>query len=316
MMKFLFIADPIESFKPQKDSTLAMMEAAQRAGHEIFYAWSESLSSFEAHVTALVVRISVDKSSVNWFTKYEESRKNLGDFDAVLMRQDPPFSSEYLANTLLLSQAERRGAKVFNSPSALRDHSEKVAILEFPEFIAPTTITRELSIIREFHQLHQDIIIKPLDGMGGMGVFRVGTDGLNLGSIVETLGNNGTRSLMVQKYIPEIKQGDNRILLINGEPIPYLLARIPQAGDIRGNLAAGGKGVARPLSEEELVVAKKIGSIVAKRGLFLVGIDMIGSYLTEINVTSPTCFVEIFDQTGYDVAAAFIGTLEKRILES
>jgi glutathione synthase len=315
-MRFLFIADPLESFKPKKDSTLAMMVAAQNAGHEIYYAWSESLVSFNATVTAQVVKISVDKSSSVWFKKYQESRESLCDFDAVLMRQDPPFSSEYLANTLLLSQAVRLGAKVFNAPNALRDHSEKIAILEFPELIAPTTITRDLSVIREFHQLHKDIIIKPLDGMGGMGVFRVGIDGVNLGSIVETLGNNGTRALMVQKYIPEIKDGDNRILIINGEPIPYLLARIPQDGDIRGNLAAGGKGVARPLNDNEIAIAKKIGGKLASRGLFLIGVDMIGSYLTEINVTSPTCFVEIFEQTGYDVASTFIGALEKRILES
>jgi glutathione synthase len=315
-MRFLFIADPLESFKPKKDSTLAMMVAAQKAGHEIYYAWSESLVSNDAIVTAQVVKISVDKSATTWFTKHHESRESLCDFDAVLMRQDPPFSSEYLANTLLLSQAARLGAKVFNAPNALRDHSEKIAILEFPELIAPTTITRDLLVIRKFHQLHKDIIIKPLDGMGGMGVFRVGMDGVNLGSIVETLGNNGTRALMVQKYIPEIKDGDNRILIIDGEPIPYLLARIPQDGDIRGNLAAGGKGVARPLNDNEISIAKKIGGKLASRGLFLIGIDMIGPFLTEINVTSPTCFVEIFEQTGYDVASTFIGTLEKRILES
>ena len=315
-MRFLFIADPLESFKPEKDSTLAMMVAAQKAGHEIYYAWSESLVSFNEIVTALAVKISVDKSSTKWFTKYQEKRESICDFDAVLMRQDPPFSSEYLANTLLLSQAVRLGAKVFNAPNALRDHSEKIAILEFPELIAPTTITRDLSVIREFHQLHKDIIIKPLDGMGGMGVFRVGLDGVNLGSIVETLGNNGTRALMVQKYIPEIKDGDNRILIIDGEPIPYLLARIPQDGDIRGNLAAGGKGVARPLTDNEISIAKKIGGKLAGRGLFLIGIDMIGPFLTEINVTSPTCFVEIFEQTGCDVASTFIETLEKRILES
>ena len=315
-MRFLFIADPLESFKPKKDSTLAMMVAAQNAGHEIYYAWSESLVSIDATVTAQVVKISVDKSSSIWFTKYQQSRESLSDFDAVLMRQDPPFTSEYLANTLLLSQAVRLGAKVFNAPNALRDHSEKIAILEFPELIAPTTITRDLSVIREFHHLHKDIIIKPLDGMGGMGVFRVGMDGVNLGSIVETLGNNGTRALMVQKYIPEIKDGDNRILIIDGEPIPYLLARIPQDGDIRGNLAAGGKGVARPLTDNEISIAKKIGFKLASRGLFLIGIDMIGPFLTEINVTSPTCFVEIFEQTGCDVASTFIETLEKRILES
>jgi glutathione synthase len=314
-MKLLFIADPLESFKIYKDSTFAMMNAAQRKEHEIYYAWANSLASFGARVSAQVAQIQVDKLATPWFRKQLEQRMDLCDFDAIIMRQDPPFSTEYLANTLLLSQAKRLGAKIFNAPEALRDHSEKVAILEFAELIAPTIITRDIAVIREFHQQYQDIIIKPLDGMGGMGVFRVGPDGVNLGSIVETLGDNGIRSLMIQKYIPQIVDGDNRILLINGEPIPYLLARIPQSGDIRGNLAAGGKGVARPLKDTEITIAKKIGDKLAKRGLFLVGIDMIGEYLTEINVTSPTCFVEITEQTGFDVAEYFIQSLEKQILE-
>lgn len=314
-MRLLFIADPIESFKPHKDSTLAMMVAAQTAHHEIFFAWSETLASLGADVSAVVEKISVDKSQPNWFTKHHSSRENIAQFDAILMRQDPPFTAEYLANTLLLSKAQRQGAKVFNSPQALRDHSEKVAILEFPELIAPTMITRDLSMIKEFHREHHDIIVKPLDGMGGMGVFRVGPDGLNLGSIVETLGENGMRSLMVQRYIPEIQDGDNRILLIDGQPIPYLLARIPQVGDIRGNLAAGGKGVARALTDHQVELTTHIGNQLRQRGLFLVGLDMIGPYLTEINVTSPTCFVEITEQTGYDVALHWLKTLEKKVLE-
>lgn len=314
-MKLLFIADPIASFKPYKDTTLAMMVAAQGANHTIYFAWSQTLATSGQNVSALVERVSVNKSAEKWFTQLSSERQNLVEFDAILMRQDPPFTAEYLANTLLLSQAQRMGAKVFNAPNALRDHSEKVAILEFPELIAPTTITRELALIKAFHQTHQDIIIKPLDGMGGMGVFRVGPDGLNLGSIVETLGENGQRSLMVQKYIPEIKDGDNRILLIDGEPVPYLLARIPQVGDIRGNLAAGGKGVARRLTDHEMALAHQLGSRLKEQGLFLVGIDMIGPYLTEINVTSPTCFVEITEQTGHDVALQWLKALEKRVIE-
>ena len=313
MLKLLFIADPLETFKAYKDSSLAMMNAAHSAGHQVFHANADSLCFINNDICADVKYITIDKSNEKWFEVVLQKSSSLRDFDAVVMRQDPPFNVEYLANTWLLSQAEKMGVKVFNSTLSLREHSEKISILEFPEFIAPTLVSRSLQQIRDFHSVHQDIVIKPLDGMGGMGVFRVGPDGLNIGSIVETLGEYGKRSLMAQKYLPEIKEGDKRLLLINGEPVPFVLARIPQDGDIRGNLAAGGKGVARPLSSNDQKIADKLGPILKNRGLFLVGLDIIGNNLTEINVTSPTGFVEIFEQTGFDVGNFWLAQLELSI---
>ncbi|MNT23457.1 Glutathione synthetase [compost metagenome] len=234
----------------------------------------------------------------------------LADFDAVLMRKDPPFDSEYFYATHLLEQAERDGARVFNKPRALRDHPEKLAIMEFPQFIGPTLVTREAEDIKRFHGEHQDIILKPLDGMGGMGIFRVGPDGLSLGSITETLNRNGAQSVMVQKFLPEIVEGDKRVLIIGGKPVPFCLARIPQGTEVRGNLAAGGKGVARPLSTRDWEIGNALGPVLQQRGLLLAGVDVIGDCVTEINVTSPTCFQEIFDQTGCDVAHLFIDALE------
>ena len=313
MLKLLFIADPLETFKAYKDSSLAMMNAAHSAGHQVFHANADSLCFINNDICADVKYITIDKSNEKWFEVVFQKSSSLRDFDAVVMRQDPPFNVEYLANTWLLSQAEKMGVKVFNSTLSLREHSEKISILEFPEFIAPTLVSRSLQQIRDFHSVHQDIVIKPLDGMGGMGVFRVGPDGLNIGSIVETLGEYGKRSLMAQKYLPEIKEGDKRLLLINGESVPFVLARIPQDGDIRGNLAAGGKGVARPLSSNDQKIADKLGPILKNRGLFLVGLDIIGNNLTEINVTSPTGFVEIFEQTGFDVGNFWLAQLELSI---
>ena len=229
------------------------------------------------------------------------------------MRKDPPFDSEYFYATHLLQQAEREGARVFNKPAALRDHPEKLAILEFPQFIGPTLVTRDPEAIKRFHAEHQDVILKPLDGMGGMGIFRVGADGMNLGSITETLNKGGAQTVMVQRYLPEIARGDKRILVIGGEPVPFSLARIPQGSEIRGNLAAGGKGVAQPLSARDREIAESLGKVLAARGLLLIGLDVIGDCLTEINVTSPTCFREIADQTGFDVASMFVDALEASI---
>jgi glutathione synthase len=229
------------------------------------------------------------------------------------MRKDPPFDSEYFYATHLLQRAEADGARVFNAPRALRDHPEKLAILEFPQFIGPTLVTRSADDVRAFHAEHRDIILKPLDGMGGMGIFRVGADGMNLGSITETLNRHGAQTLMVQRYLPEIVQGDKRILVIGGEPVPYCLARIPQGSEIRGNLAAGGKGVAQPLSARDREIATALGPVLAQRGLLLVGLDVIGDSLTEINVTSPTCFQEIQQQTGFDVAGMFVDALERAL---
>jgi glutathione synthase len=312
-MDFLFIADPLESFKIKKDSTLAMMRAAQEAGHRLWFCQSRNILWKDDLVVADCQTLAVKPDSTSWFDLGSMESRSLKSFSAVLMRTDPPFDVEYLNTTWLLSAAARQGAKVFNDPAAVRDHSEKLSITEFPELIPPTLVTRELSAIEEFHQTHCDIVIKPLDGMGGMGVFRVGSDGLNLASIVETLGENGARTLMVQRFLPEIAQGDKRVLLIGGEVVPFTLARIPQGNEIRGNLAAGGKGVAMPLTETEKRIAERLAPILNQRGLFLVGLDLIGGCLTEINVTSPTCFVEITEQSGFDVSQFFLKALEKAL---
>ena len=225
------------------------------------------------------------------------------------MRKDPPFDAEYLYATHLLQQAEREGARVLNSPQALRDHSEKLALMEFAQFAAPTLVARDMQALRDFHAQHRDVIFKPLDGMGGAGIFRVGADGLNLGSVIEQLSHNGTQTIMAQRYLPAIAEGDKRVLLIGGQVVPYALARIPQDGEVRGNLAAGGRGVAMELSVREREVAEYLAPILYARGLHLVGLDMIGGMLTEINVTSPTCFVEISQQTGLNVAALMMDAL-------
>ena len=310
-MNLLFVADPVEHFKIYKDTTFAMMREAQRRGHRLAVCepahmhWQRG-----GKVTAGVRDITLTGHAVDWFTASEPREAALADFDAVLMRKDPPFDSEYFYATHLLEQAEREGARVFNSPRALRDHPEKLAIMEFAQFIGPTLVTRDPKDIRRFHAEHGDVILKPLDGMGGMGIFRVGPDGMNLGSIIETLNQGGRQSVMVQKFLPEIADGDKRVLIIGGKPVPYCLARIPQGSEVRGNLAAGGLGVARPLSARDWQIGEALGPILHERGLLLAGVDVIGDCVTEINVTSPTCFQEIFDQTGCDVAALFVDALE------
>jgi len=312
-MDFLFIADPLESFKIYKDTTLAMMRAAQGAGHRLWFCQSRQILWKDNVVVADCQTVAIKPSGTSWYELGEIEQRKLNSFSAVLMRTDPPFDIEYLNTTWMLSAAVRQGAVVMNNPAAIRDHSEKLSITEFPELIPPTLVTRELEAVQAFHQQHADIVVKPLDGMGGMGIFRVGPDGLNLASIVETLGENGARTLMIQRFLPEISQGDKRVLLIGGEVVPFALARIPQGSEIRGNLAAGGKGVAMPLTDSEKRVAERLSPLLNERGLFLVGLDLIGGYVTEINVTSPTCFVEITEQTGFDVAAFWLKALEKRL---
>jgi glutathione synthase len=320
-MDLLFVADPLESFKTYKDTTFAMMREAGKRGHRLHACEPSDLvwlrgGRVVARQARSLVLTGVGQTADDhraWFEVVATQELALADVDAVLMRKDPPFDSEYFYATHLLQQAEREGAKVFNRPAALRDHPEKLAIMEFPEFIGPTLVTRSADAVRAFHAEHGDIILKPLDGMGGMGIFRVGPDGLNLGSIIETLNQGGAQSLMVQRYLPEIVHGDKRVLVIGGEPVPFCLARIPQGSEIRGNLAAGGKGVAQPLSERDFEIARALGPVLAARGLLLVGLDVIGSSLTEINVTSPTCFQEITQQTGFDVAARFVDALEAAV---
>lgn len=317
-MDILFVADPLESFKIYKDTTFSMMREAQRRGHRVFACEPRQLIWQRGGVVRAEVRhITLTGAEQRWFHEEPlapESRlQALYDFDVVVMRKDPPFDSEFFYATHLLEQAEREGAKVFNKPRALRDHPEKLAIMEFPQFIGPTLVTRDADAVRAFHAEHRDIILKPLDGMGGTGIFRVKDDGLNLGGIIETLNKDGAQSLMVQKFLPAISEGDKRILVIGGKPVPFCLARIPQGGEVRGNLAVGGKGVAQPITDSDRAIAEALGPILAARGLLLIGLDVIGDSLTEINVTSPTCFQEITDQTGFDVPAMFIDALEAAV---
>lgn len=315
-MNILFIADPLDGFKIHKDSTFAMMRECQRRGLRVSVAEVDALSWRRGEVVSATCReLRLTGQPEAWYEVLGESRQPLHTFDAVLMRKDPPFDSEFFYATHLLEQAEREGARVFNSPRALRDHPEKLALMEFASYAPPTLVTRSAAEIRAFHAEHQDMILKPLDGMGGTGIFRVGADGMNLGAITETLNQNGATSVMVQRYLPEIAHGDKRVLIIGGVPAPFCLARIPQGSEVRGNLAAGGKGVAQPLSDENRAVAEAIGPVLAARGLLLVGLDMIGNHVTEINVTSPTCFQEITDQTGFDVAAMFVDALQAAMVQ-
>ncbi|MDB5750935.1 MAG: glutathione synthase [Ramlibacter sp.] len=314
-MNILFVADPLEAFKPYKDTTFSMMREAQRRGHRIAACEPRDLGWVSGDVVKARVReiTLTGATEAPWFEETRVAVQPLRDFDAVLMRKDPPFDSEFFYATHLLEQAEREGGRVFNKPAALRDHPEKLAIMEFPQFVSPTLVTRQPDDVRRFHKQHGDIILKPLDGMGGAGIFRVGPDGMNLGSIIETLNQHGCTTIMVQRFVPEIVAGDKRVLVIGGKPVPFTLARIPQGSEVRGNLAAGGKGVAQPLEQRDREIAEAIGPKLAQRGLLLIGLDVIGSCLTEINVTSPTCFQEITEQMGFDVPAMFLDALEAAV---
>src|SRR5262245_55320644 len=310
-MKLAFIADPLASFKTYKDSTYDMMVERAKRGHELHVARQEGLMWKAGRVLGELSRIALTGAKDPWYRAESPKLTPLAGFDAVLLRKDPPFDAEYVASTWLLELAQSEGTKVFNDPRAVRDHSEKLAIAKYARFAAPTLVTRLDAQIQEFIDAHRDVVLKPLDGMGGESVFRVASGDPNRNVIVETLLRDGEKSVMAQRYIPEIREGDKRILLIAGEPVPHCLARIPKPGETRGNLAAGGTGVARPLSKRDLEIARALGPELAKAGLLLVGLDVIGDWLTEINVTSPTCFQEITQQTGFSVAAMFIDALEK-----
>jgi glutathione synthase len=312
-MKIAFLADPLAGFKTYKDTTYSMMVEADKRGHAI-YAFEHKDMAFEnGTVAANVARVTLTGDPADWFRAEAPVMQSLTAFDAVVERSDPPFDMEYIYATYLLELAEAGGARIFNKPAAVRSHNEKLAIAQFPQFIPPTLVTKDAQRIRAFHRTHQDIILKPLDGMGGAGIFRVKEDGLNLGSIIETLSHNGSRTIMVQRFIPDITQGDKRVLLIGGQVVPYCLARIPQGGEVRGNLAVGGLGVAQPLSARDREIGEMLAPTLLTRGLLLVGLDVIGDFLTEINVTSPTCFQEIRQQTGYNVAELFVDALEKAV---
>ena len=321
MKNILFVSDPLSTFKIYKDSTYVMMKEMAARGisvwscepKDIFSLATSSVSATMQRIRILPSNTGKGSESEKWYSCETPRVKALCEMDAIVLRQDPPFNSEYFYLTHLLDVAKRQGTKVFNDPTAVRNHPEKLSILEFPELTPATLVTREAFKIKDFHAEHKDVILKPLDGMGGMGIFRIKEDGLNLGSVIESLTINGTQTVMVQKFLPAIEDGDKRVLLIDGVAVPYALARIPQGGEVRGNLAAGGLGVARDLTKREIEIAQYLGPKLSGRGLFLVGLDVIGDYLTEINVTSPTCFQEITQQKGYDVAKTFVDALLKRL---
>ncbi|GAB6080889.1 glutathione synthase [Hydrogenophilus hirschii] len=312
-MELLFLIDPLAALNPKKDSSLFLMREAAARGHTIWVAYPGAIAWRHDRVCAEALPLAVDPNAPHtaWAEGVTPRWRALREFSAVLLRFDPPFDFEYLTLTWLLERAEQEGARIFNAPRAVRDHSEKLSILEFAEFIPPTQVVRRMLDVQEaIDALGGDVIVKPLDAMGGAGIFRVRHDDPNRNAIVETLTAQGQRTIMVQQYLPAIADGDKRVLLIAGSVVPWALARIPKAGETRGNLAAGGTGVAMPLTPEERRVAETLAPILWRRGLFFVGLDLIGGRLTEINVTSPTCFVEIAAQSGENPAACAIERLE------
>ena len=291
--------DPIEQIKINKDSSFAMLLEAQSRGYHIYYMEMQDLYLKNGRAHATMASLQVQKDTENWYQLGQRMDTPMAELDVILMRKDPPFDTEYIYATYMLERAEREGVLVVNRPQSLRDANEKLFTAWFPEFIPETLVSRSPGKLRQFYVEHQDIILKPLDGMGGTSVFRVKPGDNNLNVIIETLTQYGSRYTVAQKYIPEISAGDKRILIVNGEPIPYCLARIPADGEHRGNLAAGGRGEARPLTENDRRIAESVGPVLKEKGLYFVGLDVIGDKLIEINVTSPTCIQEI--ENAYDI---------------
>lgn len=312
-MRLALVLDPLEQLKSYKDSSVAIMRNAAARGHALFAVEQQDLLLKAGRVFAQARPLQIHKDEHAWYTAGEIVMTPLSDFDAVLMRKDPPFDMEYIFSTYLLEIAQAQGARVFNDPAAIRNFNEKLAIAKFPQFTAPTLVTSQSQAIREFLGEEQDIIVKPLDGMGGSSVFRLRASDPNLNVILETITALDTRTVMAQRYIPEIVKGDKRILLVDGVVAPVALARIPKPGETRGNLAAGGKGVAQALSARDREIAETLAPVLKAAGLFLVGLDVIGDYLTEINVTSPTGMREIAAQSDCDVAALVVDALERRV---
>ncbi len=312
-IKLGIVMDPIESIKPYKDSSLAMLLAAQKRGWELHYFLQENLLIDNGVAQGYGQRLSVSDSEDNWFTLSESTLIPLGDLDVILMRKDPPFDSQFLYSTFILESAEKLGTLIVNKPQSLRDCNEKVFATDFPQCCPPVLITANAARIKSFYKEHSDIILKPLDGMGGASIFRVKPNDPNLSVIIETLTQHQSQSLMAQRYIPEITQGDKRILLIDGSPVPFALARIPAAGETRGNLAAGGRGVAQPLTARDYWICEQVAPTLREKGLLFVGIDVIGDYLTEINVTSPTCIRELDKQCDLNIAGQLMDCINEKL---
>ncbi len=310
-MRLALILDPIEHIKTYKDTSFAIMREAAMRGHALYVLQQGDVVLQSGSVMGHARHLEMRPTDKVWYTLGEPVAETLSAFDAVLMRKDPPFDMEYVFSTYLLELAETQGARVLNKPSSIRDYNEKLAIAKFPLFMAPTLVTRQMEMIRAFIGEHRDVIVKPLDGMGGASVFRIIESDPNLNVILETITALGQRTIMAQRFIPEIAQGDKRILIINGEVVPFALARIPKPGETRGNLAAGGRGVAQALSPRDRKIAETLAPVLKTAGLFLVGLDVIGDYLTEVNVTSPTGMQEITAQSGFNVAGMLVDALEK-----
>ena len=314
-IKLGVVMDPIADIAFKKDTSLALLHAAQERGCELFYMEQSDLSIQNGKAMGRMTPLKVAMNPEHWFDLGDYREQPLAELNIILMRKDPPFDSEFIYSTYILERAEQEGVLVANKPQSLRDCNEKVFATAFPELMSPTIVTRRADLLKAFHKEHSDVIFKPLDGMGGSSIFRLRADDPNVSVIIETLTNHGSQQIMAQRFIPEITAGDKRILMIDGEPVPFCLARIPAQGETRGNLAAGGQGVTQPLSDENRVIAEKIGPILKEKGLYFVGLDIIGNHLTEINVTSPTCMREISRDSGIDVAGLLIDCLLDKLAQ-
>ncbi len=312
-LKVAVIMDPIEGIAFKKDTTLALLDAAQRKGWQLFYLEQADLSLENGRAFGRMAPLTVKMDPDNWFERGEAAWSPLSDMDVVLMRKDPPFDNQYIYSTYILERAEQEGTLIVNNPRSLRDCNEKIFATEFPQCCPEVLVTQDAKRLKEFHQEHGDVIFKPLDGMGGTSIFRLKENDPNVSVIIETLTKYGAETIMAQKYIPEIKQGDKRILMIDGVAVSHSLARIPAKGETRGNIAAGGTGVTQALSERDLWIANQVGPTLKEKGLIFVGLDVIGDYLTEINVTSPTCVREISRDSNQDIAMMLMDAIENRL---
>ena len=311
-MRLAFVVDPLDRLKAYKDSSIAMMREAARRGHEVHALVAGDMFAREGKVRGRTQALRLSDDDHAWYRAADPVESVLADFDIVMMRKDPPFDQEYYYSTLLLDGVIANGGRVVNNPRALRDWNEKLAILAFPRFTPETLVTSDMAHLHGFIDTHQDMVVKKLDGMGGNMIFRIRGDDPNRNVIVETITDYGARTVMAQRFIPDIAKGDKRVLVIDGKPFPQCLARIPKPGETRGNLAAGGKGVAQPLSARDREIGEAVGRELVKAGIVFAGLDVIGDYLTEVNVTSPTCIVEIAEQTGQNAAVDLMDALEKK----
>lgn len=312
-VKLGVVMDPIESIVVKKDTTLAMLLAAQRLGWELFYMQQSDLYLDQGSARGIMSPVEVKDDELDWYTLGPESDQSLASLDVILMRKDPPFDMDFVYSTYILEQAQREGCLVVNNPQSLRDCNEKLFATQFPECCPPLIVSSSAAKLKGFYNIHQDVIYKPLDGMGGASIFRIKPNDPNISVVIETLTDNGLHQIMAQKFVPEISNGDKRILVINGVPIDYALARVPASGETRGNLAAGGTGVAQPLSDRDRWIVDQVGPTLVEKGLLFVGLDVIGDYLTEINVTSPTCVREIDKAYGLDIAGELMACIVKQL---